>query len=71
MVVNKNTSYLIGLFQTDGNMYKDKKINSNKGKFSLELTIKDSDIIYKIEKFITFNHNIKIRRKITNINNRI
>jgi hypothetical protein len=59
MEIDKNISYLIGLFQTDGSMYKIK--NKNKGKFSIELSIKDKDIINKIKDYIPYNYSIRTR----------
>lgn len=59
MEIDKNISYLIGLFQTDGSMYKVK--DKNKGKFSIELSIKDKDIINKIKNYIPYNYNIRTR----------
>ena len=44
MEINKEISYLIGLFQTDGSM---SEYTGNKGNFSIELSSKDEDIIYK------------------------
>lgn len=59
---------MIGLFQTDGNLYK--KMKNKSGKFQLELSIKDSDIIYKIKKYIPYNYKIKKRTRIITIKNR-
>lgn len=63
MEINKNTSYMIGLFQTDGSMSLEGK---NKGRFRLELSSKDEDIIYKLEKLIPYKYTTtKIKRKTT------
>jgi len=61
--IDNNYSYMIGLFQTDGNMYEMKR---NRGKFSLSLSVKDEDIIYKLKKLIPYNSNISKRFKKTN-----
>jgi hypothetical protein len=61
--INKNISYLIGLFQTDGSLY---ETTRNRGKFQLELNIKDGDIIYKIANLIKYNYKITKRERITN-----
>lgn len=63
MKINKDTSYMIGLFQTDGSMSLEGK---NKGRFRLELSSKDEDIIYKLEKLIPYKYTTtKIKRKTT------
>ena len=60
---NKEMSYLVGLFQTDGNLY---ETDRNRGKFKLELNIRDEDIIYKISNLIKYNYKISKRERITN-----
>lgn len=60
MEINKETSYMIGLFQTDGSMSKGK---GNKGKFQLELSVRDEDIIYKLKEIIPFNCGIRKRTR--------
>jgi len=65
IIIDKNISYMIGLFQTDGSLSKGK---GKKGKFQLELSSKDEDIIYKIEKFITYKSSITKKRKKSSIN---
>jgi len=60
MEINKDTSYLIGLFQSDGNMYKGK---GNKGKASIEISVKDEDIIHKIKEIIPYNYGIRKRSR--------
>ena len=67
MIVDKNTSYMIGLFQTDGNLSKGK---GNKGKFQLELSKKDEDIIYKLKNEIPYNVGIYNRHRKIVLNNR-
>lgn len=67
MEINKEISYLIGLFQTDGSM---SEYTGNKGNFSIELSSKDEDIIYKIKELIPYNYNIKKRTRKTIVNNR-
>jgi DNA-binding transcriptional regulator WhiA len=61
MVIDKNTSYMIGLFQTDGSMSSNTR---NRGKIQLELSIKDEDIVYKLEKLIPYH--VGIRKRIRN-----
>jgi len=56
-------SYLIGLLQTDGSLYDDKR---NRGKLQLEIGIKDQDIIYKLSKIIPVNNTISERKRTTN-----
>lgn len=58
-----NFSYLIGLLQTDGNLY---ETTRNRGRISLEIGIKDQDIIKKITKIIPVNYSIKERTRQTN-----
>ena len=60
--IDNNYSYMIGLFQTDGSMYETLR---NRGKFSLSLSVKDEDIIYKLKKLIPYNSNISKRFKKT------
>jgi hypothetical protein len=63
-ILNENDlSYLIGLFQTDGNLH---ETTRNRGKFRLELNIKDEDIIHKISKLIKYNFKISSRERETN-----
>jgi hypothetical protein len=66
MEINKDVSYMIGLFQTDGSMYENTR---NRGRFSLELAIRDKDIIYKLKDIIPYHSGIKIKRKYSHINN--
>jgi hypothetical protein len=60
MEINKNTSYLIGFFQSDGHMSKGTK---NKGRASIEISKKDDDIIYKIKELIKYNYSIRERKR--------
>lgn len=60
MGIDINTSYMIGLFQTDGSMSLDDR---NRGKFQLEIAHKDEDIIYKLEKLIPYHVGIKKRSR--------
>lgn len=60
MFIDKNTSYMIGLFQTDAHMSKGDR---NRGRFVLEISSKDEDIIYKLEKLIPYYSNIKKRTR--------
>ena len=63
IIIDKNFSYLIGLLQTDGNLY---ETTRNRGKLQLELNIKDEDIIYKISELIKYNYKISKRDRVTN-----
>ncbi len=56
-------SYLIGLLQTDGNLY---ETGQNKGKLTIEINIKDKDIIYKIAELIPVHYHIRERTRQTN-----
>jgi len=60
MEINKDTSYLIGLFQSDGTMYSGK---NNKGRAQIEISVKDEDIIHKIKEIIPYNYGIKKRKR--------
>lgn len=60
MEINKDTSYLIGLFQSDGTMYKGK---GNKGRAQIEISVKDEDIIHKIKETIPYNYSIRKRTR--------
>jgi len=61
--IDKNMSYIIGLLQTDGNLYESSK---TKGRISLELNIKDFDIIDKLIQYIPVNYSISKRERVTN-----
>jgi len=64
--MEKDISYLIGLFQTDGNIY---DVKRNRGKAVIEISIKDRDIIEKIKKLISYNYTITKRtRNNTHVN---
>jgi len=56
-------SYLIGLLQTDGNIY---ETTRNRGRITLELSEKDSDIIEKINNIIPEYSKIYRRTRNTN-----
>lgn len=60
MEINSDISYLIGLFQTDGNISEGSR---NRGKATIELSIKDEDIIEKIKELIPFNYKITKRKR--------
>ena len=64
MEINNNTSYMIGLFQTDGSLSKGK---GNKGKFQLEISSKDKDIIFKLKDIIPYYSGIRTRTRYTKI----
>jgi hypothetical protein len=59
----KFMSYLIGLLQTDGHFSENTR---NRGRISLELSIKDKDIIDKIVGYLPVNYSIKLRTRNTN-----
>jgi len=61
MEINKDTSYLIGLFQSDGTLYHQGK--GNKGKAQIEISVKDEDIIHKIKEIIPYNYGIRKRTR--------
>jgi hypothetical protein len=61
----KEKSYIIGLAQTDGNMYRRDK-NKKKGRFSLSLSYRDRDIIKKISELIDVNFSIRKRKREVN-----
>ena len=58
-------SYLIGLLQGDGHL---SKATRNRGKFVYEVSIRDKDIIYKIEKILSSYVNVNIYEKIRDTN---
>jgi hypothetical protein len=66
MRVDKNTSYMIGLFQTDGHMSCSER---NRGKLSMELSIRDEDIIYKLADLIPHHVGIRKRMRHNTVNN--
>jgi len=61
MKIDKNTSYLIGFFQTDGNLYRDKNSKYDKGHARIEISYKDVDILEKIQNIITYKSTIRDR----------
>jgi hypothetical protein len=63
MKITKETSYMIGLSQTDGHLHQGSR---DRGRFVIELSDVDSDIIYKIAKFIPYNYTIFKRSRKTN-----
>lgn len=64
MEINNDISYMIGIFQTDGSM---SLYERNRGKFQLELSLKDEDIIYKLKNIIPYKSLIKKRKRLTSI----
>lgn len=66
MRITPETSYIIGLIQTDGHMNKSSR---NRGKLTIELSDIDRDIIYKIAKYIPYNYSIFKRTRKTNFSN--
>lgn len=63
MKITKETSYLIGLIQTDGHLSQSTR---NRGKLTIELSDLDRDIIYKIAKLIPYDYSIFKRKRETN-----
>ena len=63
MKITKETSYLIGLIQTDGHLYQNTR---NRGSLTIELADLDKDIIYKIAKLIPYDYSISKRKRKTN-----
>lgn len=61
--MNDIESYIFGLLVTDGSLYLSKK--GSKGKVTLEVNNKDSDIIYKLYNIIP---NSSVRQRIRNTN---
>lgn len=62
-VSDPSVSYLIGLLQADGSLYQNTR---NRGRMSLELNIKDFDILLKLKEFIPVHTSIKERIRETN-----
>ena len=58
-------SYIIGLFQGDGNLSKSTR---NRGKLSYEISKRDADIIYKLEKLFSNHVNITISERCRSTN---
>lgn len=61
--MDKDMSYIFGLFQTDGHLSEQSR---NRGKFSIELDTKDKDVINKLNEIITENSYISYRERVTN-----
>jgi hypothetical protein len=57
---NKAHAYIIGLLQTDGNLYEHGK---NKGRLSIEINTSDNNILYDISKHFDCNFSIKDRTR--------
>ena len=57
---NKEHAYIIGLLQADGHF---SEYTRNRGRVSLELSIKDKDILEKIDKILTCNSSIYQRTR--------
>jgi DNA-binding transcriptional regulator WhiA len=62
-LIESNWSYFLGFIQADGHLQKG---NGNKGKLSIELSIKDRDILEKFQSFIPFYSAIHNRTRTTN-----
>ena len=63
MEITNEIAYLIGLAQTDGHLGKSSR---NRGKFTIELSHVDKDIIEKIANLIPYNYSIFQRERNTN-----
>lgn len=59
-IKNKEHAYIIGLLQADGHF---SEYTRNRGRVSLELSIKDKDILEKIDKILTCNSSIYERTR--------
>ncbi len=64
-----NYSYLIGFIQSDGNLIRTNKALPNKGRMSIELSIKDVEILKKIKEIIPVFSSIGTRKRNTNFKN--
>lgn len=63
-LLKKEDAYFYGLLLADGNLY---ETTRNRGKLTLELRIRDIDILYKIEAFFSkYSCKIYTRRRDTN-----
>lgn len=62
---DKSYSYLIGIAQSDGYLNKNKN-RKDKGSFSLEISVKDIDILVKLKNIIPSKSTISQRTKNTN-----
>lgn len=63
MEITKETSYIIGLAQSDGHLSLSTR---NRGRFTIELSDVDKDIIYKIAQYIPYEYSIFRRKRKTN-----
>jgi len=63
MKIDKETSYMIGFFQTDGNLYQQKNTKYDKGKASIEISEKDIDILEKLSNIIPYYSSIRKRNR--------
>ncbi len=61
--MDKNMSYIYGLFQTDGHLYEQSR---NRGKLTLEINSRDVDILESLDKIIPCNSYISSRKRVTN-----
>jgi len=62
-ILDNIMSYMIGLIQTDGNLYEQTR---NRGRMAIELNIKDRDIIDKLVPHIMCNYRLNERQRLTN-----
>lgn len=64
--MDKDFSYFYGIMQTDGSLY---ETTRNRGKLVLEISERDSDLIYLLDKIIDEKHTISRRERVTNFSN--
>lgn len=62
-LTDSNIAYIFGLFQTDGHLSANTR---NRGRLSLEINIKDQNIIHDIAKILPVTYTIKYRTRTTN-----
>ena len=65
-LTDPNYSYLMGFLQADGSKYEDTR---NRGRISVELSLRDSDLIYKLADLIPCPSHISFRSRTTNFTN--
>jgi hypothetical protein len=64
--MDKIFSYFYGVMQTDGSLY---ETTRNRGKLVLEISERDEDLIYLLDKIIDEKHTISKRERVTNFSN--
>jgi intein/homing endonuclease len=63
MKLSPENSYLIGFVQADGSLYQNTR---NRGKLSVEISIRDIDILQKFQPLIPFHTSLRERVRTTN-----